>query len=87
MNLMGIFNEKEIQLLNEAGVVLENREYNDGELKQFECNIMNFIMNHSSKNGDISKLNLEYDSILRVISKWENWCNILQKDYCITDFY
>lgn len=69
MNLMKEFNEEQIQLLNNAGVIIEDREYSNEELNHYEMEVMDFIMNHSSKNGEISKLNMEYDSILRTIAK------------------
>lgn len=63
---MGLFsNDKELQLLKTAGVEVEkNKEYSNDEKKHICMQISDFIMSHSSKNGDISKLQNDYRSIL-----------------------
>lgn len=68
MNLMETFKtERERELLNKAGVYLENRKYSADEIKRIEISIEEFILSHSTKNGDIDRLNDEYRDILRTI--------------------
>lgn len=67
MNLMNKCTNKEIELMKNAGVDLENRDYSNDELKRIEHNITEFIMNHSSKDGSIGKLQNEYDGIYRTL--------------------
>lgn len=68
MNLMEIFKTKrERELLNKAGVYLEDKEYSTDEIKRIEISIEEFILSHSTKNGDIDRLNDEYRDILRTI--------------------
>lgn len=69
MKLINKFSNKEIKLLSDAGIKIEDREYSQEELKKYELNIEEFIMNHSTKNGDISKLSNEYRDILNVLMK------------------
>ena len=64
MNLMKQFSKEEIKLLSNAGINVEDREYSKEELRKCEMNIEEFIMSHSSKNGDISKLSNQYHNIL-----------------------
>ncbi len=64
MNLKKQFKDKEIELLQVAGINVEDREYSKEELRKCEMNIEEFIMSHSSKNGDISKLSNQYHNIL-----------------------
>lgn len=64
MNLLNDCTSKEIELIRNAGVFLENKDYTKEELDRCERQITDFIMNHSSKNGDIDRLNREYSSIL-----------------------
>jgi len=64
MNLLNDFTSKEIELIRNAGFIVENRDYTKEELDRCERQITDFIMNHSSKNGDIDRLNREYSSIL-----------------------
>jgi len=63
------FKKEEIELLQVAGVNVEDREYSKEELRKCEMDIEEFIMSHSSKNGDISKLSNQYSSILNILIK------------------
>lgn len=65
---MGLFNDKDIELLKSAGVQAENREYTIDEKKHMCIQITEFIMNHSSKNGDIGRLQSDYSSVLDKIT-------------------
>lgn len=67
MNLISKCTNKEIELIKNAGVYLENRDYSNEELKRVERNITEYIMNHSSKDGSIGKLQNEYQSIFRTL--------------------
>lgn len=65
MNLLDNCTEKEIELIGQAGFVVENKNYTKEELEKCRFQIADYIMNHSSKNGDINK---EYSNILMKIS-------------------
>lgn len=67
MNLMKKCNDNEIELMKNAGVYVENKEYSNEELKRIEREITEYIMNHSSKDGSIGKLQNEYQSIFRTL--------------------
>ena len=69
MNLMKQFSKEEIKLLSNAGINVEDRDYNKEELKKCELEIEEFIMSHSTKNGDIAKLSNQYSSILNTLVK------------------
>lgn len=56
MNLMKQFLIEERKLLSDAGIIVEDRDYSKEELRKCELEIEEFIMSHSTKNGDISKL-------------------------------
>ena len=60
---------EEKELLKSIGINIEDREYNNEELRKCEMNIEEFIMSHSSKNGDIGKYVNKYGSILNKIVK------------------
>lgn len=66
MNLISKCTNKEIELLKSAGIDAE-KDYTNEELKGIERKITEYIMNHSSKNGDIGKLQNEYQSIFRTL--------------------
>jgi len=68
MNLMNKCTSKEIKLMEQADVKIENRDYTIDELKKVERDITEFIMNHSTKNGSISKLQNEYQSVYRTLN-------------------
>ena len=66
---MELFNNKELELLKKAGVDIENKkEYTNDDKKYIFRQVSEFIMSHSSKNGDIGRLQNEYESIFRVMN-------------------
>lgn len=69
MNLLNKCTTKEIKLLENIGINVEDKEYTNEELRRYECQIEDFIMSHSTKNGDISKLSNQYASILDTLIK------------------
>lgn len=61
---MGLFNIEEVLLLKNAGVNADcNKEYTKDERKSICMQVSEYIMNHSSKNGDIDRLQNEYMQI------------------------
>ena len=61
---MELFNNKELELLRKAGVNVENKQdFTNDDKKYIFRQVSEFIMSHSSKNGDIGRLQNEYDSI------------------------
>ena len=66
MNLLNECTKNEIELIEKAGVKIEDKDYTSEELKKCETEITEYIMSHSSKNGDISKLSNEYSNIFRI---------------------
>lgn len=68
MNLLKECNNKEIELIKQAGVVIEDKDYTNEELERCESQIVEFIMSHSSKNKEIDNLHRQYRSIFRSIN-------------------
>ena len=66
MNLLNERTKNEINLIEKAGIKVENKDYTADELKKCVREITEYIMSQSSKNGDISKLSNEYRSIFRI---------------------
>ena len=69
MNLMKQFSKEDIKLLSNAGINVEDIDYNKEELRKYELEIEEFIMSHSTKNGDIAQLSNQYSSILNTLVK------------------
>lgn len=69
MNLLNKCTTNEIKLLENIGINVENKEYTNEELRRYEREIEEFIMSHSTKNGDIGKYSSQYNSILSKITK------------------
>ena len=67
MNLKNSLNEKEINLLEKAGVYVEDRDYNKQELERCAFNVQDYIMSHSLKNGDINKISSQYYKIINIL--------------------
>ena len=68
MNLLDKLTDKEIVLLKNVGINPENRDYTNDELRVCESKITDYIVNHSFKNGDISKLQEQYNNVFKIIS-------------------
>lgn len=64
MNLYEVMNDKEIKLLNDAGIKVEDKEYLQEDFKTMEHKIIEHIMSASSKNGDIDRIRIKYNVIL-----------------------
>lgn len=69
VKLLEKFTNQELNLLKDIGIYIEDREYEKNEIIEYEMNIENYIMGHSSKNGDIARLTNQYNSILNTIIK------------------
>ena len=69
MNLLDKCTTNEIKLLEKAGIIVENRDYTNEEIRRCESQIEEFIMNHSTKNGDIGRLSNQYNGILNALIK------------------
>ncbi len=68
MNLYEVMNDKEKELLRNAGIQIENKEYLQEDFNRMEQQLVEYIMSASFKNGDIDKLRNQYDSIFRTIN-------------------
>lgn len=67
INLYTKLTNQEIDLIKQAGINIENRDYTKDELARTQSQIVEYIMTASSKNGDIDRLRNQYDSIFRTI--------------------
>lgn len=56
------FSNKDIELFNEAGVIVENKNYTNEEIEELKIKVTDFIMSQSSK--DIDKYSKKFNSIL-----------------------
>lgn len=67
MNLLNKCTTNELKLLENIGINIEDKEYSKEELRKYENEIEEFIMSHSTKNGDISRFINQYNGILNII--------------------
>ena len=56
------FSSKDIQLFNEAGINVEDKNYTNDEVERFKIKVTNFIMSKSIK--DIDKYSKKFSSLL-----------------------
>lgn len=56
------FSNKDIQLFNEAGINVENKNYTNDEVERFKIKVTDFIMSQSIK--DIEKYSKKFSSLL-----------------------
>lgn len=69
MNLTEKFTQKEIELIKQAGIRLEDKEYSKDELKRCATEIEEYILSHSTKGKQIEMLNNQYASIFNTINR------------------
>ena len=67
MNLVKKCTTNEIKLLDNIGIKIEDRNYTVEEIRRYESTIEEFIMSHSTKNGDINKFINQYNGILNTL--------------------
>ena len=56
------FSNKDIELFNEAGISVEDKNYTKEEVENLKMKVTDFIMSQSTK--DINKYNNKFSSIL-----------------------
>ena len=56
------FSNKDIQLFNEAGINVENKNYTNDEVERFKIKVTDFIMSQSTK--DIENYSKKFSSLL-----------------------
>lgn len=56
------YSENEKQLLSQAGVYVEDKNYTKEEIESFKIKVTDYIMSNSSK--EIDKLNKKFSNIL-----------------------
>ena len=69
MSILKSLTNKDKELLANAGVQLEDKEYTKNELSHFSVKIEEYIMSHSTKNGDISRVSQQYDKLLDLLGR------------------
>ena len=69
MNYKIDLSEQNQNLLINADVKVEDREYSVDEIKKDIAEISSYIMSKSSKNGDIAKAQTEYMPLINVLQK------------------
>lgn len=56
------FSNRDIQLFNEAGINVENKNYTNDEVEKLKIKVTDFIMSQSTK--DIDKYSEKFSSLL-----------------------
>ena len=56
------FTNKDIQLFNNAGIDVENKNYTNEEVEELKIKVIDFIMSQSTK--DIDKYNKQFMDLL-----------------------
>ena len=68
MNLYAVMNDKEIKLLKNAGIKVEDKDYLQDDFKIIEHQVIDFIMSASTKNGKIDRLRNQYEGIFKILT-------------------
>lgn len=66
MNLYNEYNTEQIDLLNRAGIVIEDKNYEDKDIKYIEASLAEYIFNQSKNN--VWKVRMEFDEIIEKLN-------------------
>ena len=64
--------------MKKAVVTLEDNDYDAEQLKRCEQQIVDFIMNHSSKGNEIDKLRDQFNGVFRIIEAEQKKSKLLR---------
>ena len=73
MNLLSTLNLKQTELLSKAGILIQDKDYSKEEISNFFNETIEYVMNGSLKNNDISKSLKEYNDIINILDTYSNW--------------
>lgn len=71
MNFEKDFTEEQQELLKQASIISENRNYTKEEISQTLNSVIEYAMSKSSKEQSISKELKKFDSVINILSKNE----------------
>lgn len=72
MNLLNTFNAEQTKLLSQAGILIQNKDYSKNEISNFFNETIEYVMNGSLKNNDISNSLKEYNDIISILDTYSN---------------
>ena len=72
MNLANTFNADQTKLLNQAGILIQNKDYSKEELSILFNKTIEYVMNNSLKNKDMSNSLREYNDIINILDNYSN---------------
>ena len=67
MNLLNTFTIQQNQLLNEAGIYIQDKDYSKDEIKIIFNSIVENVMNKSLKNRDMTNSLQKYNDIINIL--------------------
>ena len=67
MNLLNTFTIEQNQLLNEAGIYIQDKNYSKDEIKIIFNSIIENVMNKSLKNRDMTSSLQKYNDIINIL--------------------
>ena len=67
MNLLNTFTIEQNQLLNEAGIYIQDKDYSRDERKIIFNSIIENVMNKSLKNRDMTNSLQKYNDIINIL--------------------
>ena len=79
MNLSNTFNADQTKLLNQAGILIQNKDYSKEELSILFNKTIEYVMNNSLKNKDMSNSLREYNDIINILDNYSNWKEVWHK--------
>ncbi|MCI8291051.1 MAG: hypothetical protein HFJ25_02180 [Clostridia bacterium] len=87
MRILDEFDDREIELLENIGVEIRDREYNDFEIADIGDQVMDAVMNNLNDEGDFTELAEEYNWIHDKLQELGNESLYTSEDIVIKDWF
>ena len=75
MRIVGKFTDEELELLENLGIEVRDREYSDYEIKDMEDIVMNAVMSNLDNEGEFTEIaetyNWIHDKLVQIENDWE----------------
>lgn len=87
MRILDEFDDREIELLENIGVEIRDREYDDFEIADIEDQVMDAVMNNLNDEGDFTELAEEYNWLHDKIEELKNESLYISGNIVIKDWF
>lgn len=87
MRILNKFDNRELELLENIGIEIRDREYDEYEISEIEDQVMEAVMNNLNDSGDFTEIAEDYNWIHDKIIEFKNNETNKDNEMTITDYF